>query len=91
MVAVTEAVVLGQHPNDIVALSLGTGSVLLPVAGPGAPSSPYLTQRDRPGLGGDIKKLTMSILDDPPDAATFVAHVVTGDSAGVVTTCQLPP
>jgi hypothetical protein len=34
-------------------------------------------------LLADVKKLAGAILDDPPDAATFVAHAVTGANAGL--------
>jgi uncharacterized protein len=45
-------------------LSLGTGTV---------PHPP--NYRSPTGLFSDIKKAALSILDDPPDTATFVAHV----------------
>ncbi len=31
----------------------------------------------------DLKKLSSSILDDPPDMATFIAHVMTGSGVAV--------
>jgi uncharacterized protein len=85
LVAVTEAVVLGNTLTDILALSIGTASVVRPVAPPGAPSSPYLIARADPSLVGDLRKLATSILDDPPDAASFIAHAMTGGSS------SLPP
>jgi hypothetical protein len=83
LAAVTEAIVLGQKSSDIVALSLGTGTVYLPVAQPGAKASPYETPYGDPGLETDLRKLATAILDDPPDAATFIAHTMTGGGAGV--------
>ncbi|MDD3029397.1 MAG: patatin-like phospholipase family protein [Alphaproteobacteria bacterium] len=77
MAAVTEAIVLGHEAKDIVVLSLGTASVVLPPAEQGK-ATPYVSQRSKPDLLADINKLAKAIVADPPDAATFMAHVVTG-------------
>jgi hypothetical protein len=76
LAAITEALANGHDPEGIEALSIGTGTVLLPDA-TGAPGEdPRLVQaREGPNLIRDLKKLATSILDDPPDAATFIAHV----------------
>ncbi|MGI9212076.1 MAG: patatin-like phospholipase family protein [Methylococcaceae bacterium] len=69
MAGVVEA--LANHPEQrgaIRALSLGTGSVSLP---PG-------NERTDPGLLTDLALLAEAILDDPPEAASFVAHVMLG-------------
>jgi len=81
--AVTEALVLGQNPTDVAALSLGTAAVALPWPEPGKPPSPYLQKLSHPSLVSDLHKLATSILDDPPDVATFLAHVMTGGNRGV--------
>lgn len=78
LAAVIEAIVLGQTPTDVCVLSLGTGAVSLPLAAPGATPSAFESPRPTCTLPGDIQKLATSILADPPDVATFVAHVVTG-------------
>lgn len=83
VVAVVEAAVLGHAPIDLRVLSLGTGSVSKPLAVVGAPPSPYETPRSISTLPNDIKKLAMAILDDPPDAASFIAHVLTGGAEGL--------
>jgi len=83
LAAVTEAITLGRDPQQLAALSLGTGTVRLPLAQPGQPSSPYLANPSAPGLLPDLRKLATSILDDPPDAATFIAHAMTGGLVGV--------
>ncbi len=83
MVAVTEAIGLGCVPVDIRALSIGTGTVVLPLADPDQAPSPYLQARAETGLVPDLKKLATAILDDPPDMATYLAHVMTGLGAGL--------
>ncbi|HTV06861.1 MAG TPA: patatin-like phospholipase family protein [Acidobacteriaceae bacterium] len=83
LTAVTEAVGTGQAPDNNVVLSLGTASVALPWQQTGKPPSPY-TQRVSPGgLKNDLLKLATSILDDPPDVATFIAHVMTDSGRGL--------
>lgn len=85
LVAVTEAIIKGQAPTDIVALSIGTASVALPSPQPGEQSSPYTREIVEPGIKNDLRKLATSILDDPPDIATFLAHVMTGSGIGLGT------
>jgi hypothetical protein len=77
LAAVSEARVLSQAPTDIVALSIGTGRVTL-AGPPTSKPSPFVVQRKQQCLVSDIGKIAVSIVDDPPDAATFVAHVMTG-------------
>jgi uncharacterized protein len=83
LAAVTEAIVRRRDPMDIVALSIGTGSVALPQQPPGQPPSPYLQAVAAAGLAADLRKLATAILDDPPDIATFLAHVMTGSGQGL--------
>lgn len=85
LAAVTEAIVLGTQPSNIVALSLGTASTCLPLVQPGETASIYETAQDDDGTGFEenLKKLASSILDDPPDAATFISHVITGGDTGL--------
>ena len=81
--AVTEAFVLGKKPEQIAALSIGTGSVALPWPSANAPASPLFQTMSKPGLKTDLNKLATSILDDPPNVATFIAHMATGASTGI--------
>jgi hypothetical protein len=83
VVAVVEALVLGHSPQDVRVLSLGTASVSLPLAAVGALPSPLEAPRPNSSLSADLKKLATAILDDPPDAATFIAHAMTGGNAGL--------
>ena len=87
LAAVTEAIVKTQNSMDLAVLSVGTGSVALPWPQQGQPSSPYVQPMVDPGFVTDLRKLATSILDDPPDIATFLAHVMTGSGVGL----QRPP
>ena len=83
LAGVTEAIGLGQRHDNIVALSLGTGNVVLPWPNPAEPPSLYTQVVPKADFKSDIRKMATAILDDPPDAATFVAHVMTGCGAGL--------
>ncbi len=84
MAGVVEALANLPDPADrdkIKVLSLGTGTVRRPrrPADKSASDGLYMGGKT-PGIIRDLKKLAMSILDDPPDAASFVAHVALGGS-----------
>jgi hypothetical protein len=84
LAAVTEAIGRGQTPTDIVVLSLGTGTVSLPTRYPtDPPDSPFVQPPGKTGLFNDIHRLATSIMDDPPDVATFLAHVMTGGDTNI--------
>jgi Patatin-like phospholipase len=84
LAAVTEAIGRGQKPTDIVVLSLGTGTVSLPTRNPKDPTdSPFIRPPGKTGLLNDIHRLATSIMDDPPDVATFLAHVMTGGDTNI--------
>ena len=83
LAAVTEAIVKRQDPLNLAVLSIGTASVALPWPQPGEESSPYVQQIVTAGIVTDLRKLATSILDDPPDIATFLAHVMTGSGIGL--------
>lgn len=77
LAAVVEALA-DQHPADsIVALSLGTGTAMLPLQGDS--SDPRLIKpASTGGITADLKKVSTTILADPPDIDTFLAHVMLG-------------
>jgi uncharacterized protein len=83
LAGVTEAIVKGQNPTEIAVLSIGTATVALPWPQVGEGSSPYVQQVVKSDLVADLRKLAGSILDDPPDIATFLAHVMTGSGIGL--------
>jgi hypothetical protein len=59
-------------------LSLGTGNNFLPLAKSGAPKNPLYKPWRNPGFFEDITLASQAIVADPPDAASFNAHVVMG-------------
>jgi hypothetical protein len=77
LAGVVDLITCGVNACDIVALSIGTGTVRLAPAG-AEPSAPReLTEpRQRAGLINDLGKAAACITDDPPDMATFAAHVL---------------
>jgi len=75
-------ILAGPNPpaaGDIRILSIGTGTVNLPFARY-YPDAPALLVREerKEGLLHDIKTVATAIMDDPPDAASFIAHVWLG-------------
>lgn len=86
MAAVTEAVAYGFAPGDLRVLSIGTGAVFLPLPSPmpepDAPGQNSLcVQIQASGLWHDATSvLPTIILDDPPDQASFVAHLLVSGS-----------
>lgn len=76
LLAVTEALAYGTPPSDIQVLSIGTGTVLQPLASQFPNAQPDLTKPCPDyGLTNDIKRIASSILDDPPDAASLIAYI----------------
>lgn len=67
MAGVVEAIANGTSPHRIQVLSIGTGAV----------PEPSEAEKE-PGIVNDVKQAALAVLDDPPDTATFVAHLVLG-------------
>jgi len=79
--AVVEALANGAARDEIEALSLGTANLFLPMKDSAvAEDAVLLQERTGQNLLADIKKIAVSILADPPDVATFVAHVMLGQT-----------
>jgi hypothetical protein len=83
LAAVAEAIMIGRRADEIIALSLGTGGVRLPLPRDPAAPTVYELAPGQPSLAADLQKLATSVLDDPPDAATFLAHLMTAAGAGL--------
>lgn len=80
-VGIIEALNNGIKPDDIQVLSIGTGSVVLPIetdpANPIKVEFPFLVQkREKQKFKDDMLKMTVSILSDPPDSASFIAYTM---------------
>jgi hypothetical protein len=82
MAAVVDALALGTAAPEILALSLGTGTVQLIEADLATNDTPtdLVAPKNQPGLLANIRAAAGCILDDPPDAATYTAHIVLGHS-----------
>ncbi len=89
LAGVTEALMSGVAASDVVALSIGTANVALPWPTASTDQPPYFSAPSKTGLVNDLHKLATSILDDPPDVATFMAHMMTGGKvAGAIQTAS---
>jgi hypothetical protein len=86
MAGVVEAIALGVDPKSIAALSLGTGTTRLLPPDLAHPSTPpdLVAKTATPGIVTDAAKAAGCITDDPPDAATFTAHIVLQNEPGFV-------
>ena len=82
LAGVAEAITIPIDPSQIRALAIGTGTIRY--RGPPQDNPPPLvTARTAQDFPNDLKKLAGSITDDPPDIASFLAHVMTGGPAGL--------
>jgi hypothetical protein len=78
MLGVIEALASRVPRSDIRVLSIGSGSVPMPPPGARGPDGRPLDLPTRSGPIADLAKVSTCIVDDPPEAATFAAHVVLG-------------
>ncbi len=84
MVAVIEALANGSKTSDIRALSIGTGTTFLPadpdgkLGALGQPSRRLPRRSPIDDLIADVATLATAIVDDPPDVASYHAHVALG-------------
>jgi hypothetical protein len=75
--ATIEAITQDVAAADIRLLSIGTGTVFLPFSNLQQP--PFTAMRAAPSFVADLQKLATAILDDPPDAASYIAYAITRD------------
>ena len=88
MAAITEAMAYGIAPADLRVLSIGTGNVFLPMPdplpSPGASGQNHLcVQICDDGVMRDLALVASTILDDPPDSASFIAHLLVSGAGAV--------
>lgn len=81
MAGVVDAISLGADPKEIEILSIGTGMTRLLPPNLAMPDTPpdLLAAKVSPGIVSDAGRAGGCIMDDPPDAATFTAHVLLGN------------
>jgi uncharacterized protein len=82
LAGIAEALANGIPAASIEVLSIGTGSVALPIAaGSEDAASAKLVQRRAPtSAAGDLRRLA-ELLDDPPDSASLIAYLALGHAA----------
>jgi hypothetical protein len=80
LAGVVEAMAHREHRRqDVRVLSVGNGTVHRPRRPPGVPTDdPRFMGGEPTGIIADLRKFSGAIVDDPPDAATFIAHVTLG-------------
>lgn len=76
MVGVLEALANGKVRNNIRVLSIGTGNKFLPIWQQETRYPDLYKKPQVSGLINDIKLLAHAITDDPPDNASYAAHIV---------------
>jgi hypothetical protein len=82
LAGIAEALANGIEPQAIQVLSIGTGGLVLPLAGGNEDKATgkLVQRRSTPGRARDMKKFAGAILDDPPDAASLLAHLALGQA-----------
>jgi len=88
MAAVIEMLSYGHAPGDLRILSLGTANVFLPMPNPlptpgASGQNPLFAQITDAGFIHDVSLVTTTILDDPPDQATFQAHLIASGASAL--------
>ena len=76
LAGVVEAIALGVRRSDIGVLSLGTSTVFLPECGTEGIPDALCRPRARTGFLPELVKVGKTIIADPPDAHTFIAHLM---------------
>ena len=76
LAGVVEAIALGVPRRDIGVLSLGTSTVFLPEQGTEGIPDALCRSRARTGFLPELVKVGKTIIADPPDAHTFIAHLM---------------
>lgn len=83
LAGLTEALSAGVAARDIAVLSIGSAATRRPVlADAGDNDADLVLARQSSSFKRDLVKLASSILDDPPDAASFITHAILNSGAG---------
>ncbi|NHQ85243.1 hypothetical protein HA050_03850 [Iodobacter sp. HSC-16F04] len=80
LAAATEAIAASWKKEQIAILSIGTGSTMLPLLNNRTHNEPGFLFKNQQisSIQNDIKKVAATILADPPDSHTFLAHLLIG-------------
>ncbi len=79
MAGIAEALANGVARDTIQILSIGSGSVVLPLAGgDGINAAAKLVQHRATHDADDLRQLADAFIDDPSDSASFQAHLALG-------------
>jgi uncharacterized protein len=80
LAAATEAIAANWKKDQIAILSIGTGSAMLPLLNTRKHNELSLLFKGQQisSLKNDLKKAAVTILADPPDSHTFLAHLLMG-------------
>jgi len=86
LAGVVDAIALDVDPKSIVALTIGAGTVRLapPDLGHRAAHPRLVAPQAKPGPLHDVGRAAGCITNDPPDSATYTAHIVLGNHPGMV-------
>ena len=76
LAATVEAVGESWPRSQIAALSIGTASTMLPIGVESDQNNPLFKLRSISSVIKDVEKLATTVLADPPDAHTFIAHLM---------------
>jgi predicted acylesterase/phospholipase RssA len=76
LAGVVEAIAMGVPRRDIGVLSLGTSTVFLPECGSDGIPDELCRSRASTGFLPELVKVGKTIIADPPDAHTFIAHLM---------------
>ncbi|WP_299163662.1 patatin-like phospholipase family protein [Accumulibacter sp.] len=76
LAGVVEAIAMGVPRHDIGVLSLGTSTVFLPECGSEGIPDALCRPRASTGFLPELVKVGKTIIADPPDAHTFIAHLM---------------
>ncbi|AMC34288.1 patatin-like phospholipase family protein [Janthinobacterium sp. B9-8] len=80
LAAAAEAIAANWKKEQIAILSIGTGNTMLPLLNTrkNNESSTLFKEQQISSIQNDIKKVAATILADPPDSHTFLAHLLMG-------------
>lgn len=82
LAGIAEVLANGVEASAIRVLSIGSGGVVLPLAGGNEDfeTAKLVQPRPRPGRAGDLRRLAAAMIEDPPDPMSLIAHLTLGQA-----------